>query len=190
MLTGGLDDSSAKFLKSAILYPEGCNVPSMDGVRRDSVVSFLTQDVPPRIGVCGGYTTSCLVLQHGHWSEGILDNLPEERQDAATARIDAGVYILGGGTPSEDKTSFSSLFLRANSSSWVSGPELPVSMTYGPCAAPISAHSFLIVHEFDVREFDTRVAGLTSSAGFKEPGRWPQLSENVVLRDVLSSTTN
>ena len=176
MLTGGLDASSARFLDTAILYPEGCSVPSMK-TDRYRHFSFLTQDVPPHIAVCGGFTSSCLVLQHGHWREGILDNLPETRRfQAATARLYAGVYILGGRIGWHDKTTFSSLFLRANSSSWASGPELPVSMIYGPCAAPISAHSFLVVYEFDVWEFDTRVAGLTSSAGFKEQSRWPRLS--------------
>ena len=174
MLTGGLDGSSANFLNAALLYPEGCSVPSMK-TDRYSHVSFLTQDVPPHIAVCGGGTRDCLVLQSGQWREGILDNLPEIRTQAAAARLDAGVYILGGRLVGE-KTSLTSVFLRANSSSWVSGPELPVSMLYGPCAAPISAHSFLVVYEFDVWEFDTRVAGLTSSAGFKERGRWPRLS--------------
>ena len=44
-----------------------------------------------------------------------------------------------------------------------------------PCAAPISADSFLIVYERYVYEFDTRVAGPTNSSGWKNETTWPQL---------------
>ena len=150
MLTGGRDDRSEPFLNTAIFYPEGCSVPSME-LNNYAHVSFLTQDKPPRVAVCGGLSDSagCLVLQQGHWREGILD-WPGLRFQAATARLDAGVYILGGSTEHKGQPSFSSLFLRANSNSWVSGPRLRVSMKHGPCAAPISAHSFLLVYKFDV----------------------------------------
>ena len=43
----------------------------------------------------------------------------------------------------------------------------------GPCAALISGHSFLIVYERSVYEFDTRVGGPTSNGGWKTT--WPQL---------------
>ena len=48
-------------------------------------------------------------------------------------------------------------------------------MKLGPCAAPISADSFLIVYERYVYEFDTRVAGPTNSSGWKNETTWPQL---------------
>ena len=148
-------------------------MPSMESDRYKHV-TFLTQDLPPRIATCGGYDhgykKDCLVLRNGGWRGGELDDLPEKRYQSASARLDAGVFILGGyETPS------SSVFLRANSRSWVQGPQLPVAMDWGPCAAPISADSFLIVHERFVFEFDTRVAGPTSNAGWRGEDRWPQL---------------
>ena len=148
-------------------------MPSMES-SRSGHVTFLTHDLPPRIATCGGYSgvykRDCLVLQDGGWRGGKLDDLPDDRYLSATARVDAGVFILGGSW-----TSSSSVFLRANSRSWETGPQLPVSMRYGPCAAPISAHSFLIVYGTDVYEFDTKVGGPTSNAGWGERGRWPQL---------------
>ena len=181
MLTGGNggigsgSGSGSIYLSSTILYPGGCSVPSME-IGRYMHVTFLTQDSSPRITICGGrdrgynYKRDCLVLQSGGWRGGELDDLPDNRHYSASARLDAGVFILGGYyTPS------SSLFLRANSRSWVEGPQLPVSMSYGPCAAPISDHSFLIVYERYVYEFDTRVGGPTSRAGWRERATWPQL---------------
>ena len=153
MLTGGVDSND---LSSSVLYPGGCSVPSMESGRTYHV-TFLTQESPPRITVCGGYSTTgrlkkdCLVLRNGGWREGELDDLPDRRYLSASARLDAGVFILGG-----DYTPSSSVFLRANSRNWEQGPQLPVAMKWGPCAAPISGHSFLIVYETYVYEFDTR----------------------------------
>ena len=172
MLTGGWIRS---YLSSTVLYPEGCSVPSMDEARADHV-TFLTRDSPPRIATCGGYNwgsgylKDCLVLRDGQWRGGELDDLPEERQEPASARLTEGVFLLGG-----ESTPISSVFLRANSRSWESGPGLPVAMQYGPCAAPIGSHSFLIVYGTDVYEFDTRVAGPTDDAGWRPKEKWPQL---------------
>ena len=173
MLNGGQDDSW-NTLSSSVLYPGGCSVPSMKSRTRSSHVTFLTQESPPRITICGGSSSNladkkdCLVLRNGGWREGELDDLPDNRFYSASARLDAGVFILGGwNTPS------SSVFLRANSSTWVQGPQLPVQMGYGPCAAPISGHSFLIVYKTYVYEFDE--FGPTSSSGWKEKTTWPQL---------------
>ena len=183
LLTGGgwlLGQTSS--VSSTILYPSasvqlpGCSVPSIGSfdLVGGSHVSFLTQDSPrPRITICGGggERKDCLVLQNGGWARGVVDDLPDGRSLSASVGLDAGVYILGG-----LQTASSSVFLRANSSSWVQGPQLPVAMERGPCAAPISAHSFLIVYETYVYEFDTRVGeGLTSSSGWKEKTTWPQL---------------
>ena len=99
-----------------------------------------------------------------------LDDLPDEGLYSASARLDAGVFILGGYfTPS------SSVFLRANSRSWEQGPQLPVAMESPPCAAPISGDSFLIVYHTYVYEFDTREGGSTNSSGWKEEITWPRL---------------
>ena len=138
-------------------------------------VTFLTQDSPPRIATCGGMDRNennkkeCLVYKKGKWQEGIINNLPEKRTYSATARLDVGVFILGG-----YHTAITSVFLPAGSHSWVSGPRLPVAMS-GACAALISSHSFLIVHNKDVYEFDVREDGPISSAGWRGRGWWPQL---------------
>ena len=171
LLTGGHDASNR--LSSTVLYPEGCSVPSIDEARGEHV-TFLTSDTRPRIATCGGSDGStlkdCLVLRDGQWRGGELDDLPEKRYRSASARLKEGVFLLGGSsTPS------SSVFLRANSRSWESGPGLPVAMKYGPCAAPIGSHSFLIVYGTDVYEFDTRVAGPTDDAGWRPKEKWPQL---------------
>ena len=165
MLTGGVGHSNV--FSSSVLYPGGCSVPSMENWRYGHV-TFLTQDMNPRIAICGGWgKKDCLVLRNGGWLGGEMDDLPDERYRSASARLDAGVFILGGlQTPS------SSVFLKAKSSSWKEGPQLPVEMKWGPCAAPISADSFLIVYERHVYEFDTRVDGPTSRSGWT---RWPQL---------------
>ena len=172
MLTGGYDGSND--LSSTVLYPEGCSVPSMDEVRSHHV-TFLTRDSPPRIAACGGVfgahtAKDCLVLQDGQWKGGELDDLPEKTFSSASARLEEGVFLLGG-----SDTRSSSVFLRANSRSWESGPGLPVAMMLGPCAAPIGSHSFLIVFGTDVYEFDTRVAGPTDDAGWRPKEKWPQL---------------
>ena len=170
LLTGG-SDGAWSYLSSTVLYPEGCSVPSMDKAR-SSHVTFLTSASTPRIATCGGYHSSddqkdCLVLRNGQWRGGELDDLPEDRYSSASARLEEGVFLLGGfHTPS------SSVFLRANSRSWESGPGLPVAMQWGPCAAPIGSHSFLIVYGTDVYEFDTRVAGPTDDAGWKPKENW------------------
>ena len=179
MLAGGNDGSNP--LSSTVLYPEGdCSVPSMDVARYDHV-TFLTRDSTPRIATCGGYgggfKKDCLVLQGGQWRRGQLDDLPDSRDSAASARVEEGIFLLGGSayggwnTPAPS----SSVFLRANRRSWESGPELPVAMNWGPCAAPITSHSFLIVHGTNVYEFDTRVAGPTNDAGWRPNENWPQL---------------
>ena len=178
MLTGGVDEDWV-YLSSSVLYPGGCSVPSMES-SRDAHVTFLTQESPPRITICGGYsggsTKDCLVLRNGGWIGEELDDMPDKRYQSASARLDAGVFILGG-----SNAHTSSLLLRANSNSWVEGPQLPVAMRDGPCAAPISAHSFLIVYETHVYEFDTRVGGPTSSSGWKDKTTWPQLQVSRIL---------
>ena len=64
-------------------------------------VTFLTHDNPPRIATCNGGdplpNKRCMVLDGGHWQEGLLDYLPDNRLYSAVVRLDAGVFILGGG---------------------------------------------------------------------------------------------
>ena len=166
---------------STVLYPEGCIMPSIEKYR-DSHVTFLTQDSTPRIAICGGSeyvpgrdNKDCLVLHDGQWRGGQLSDLPDYRYWSTSVRLEEGVFVLGG-----HHTPTSSVFLKAGSSSWVQGPDLPEERGHRPCAAPISAHSFLIVlnvanSQTPVYEFDAMVAGPTSNAGWKVQEKWPQL---------------
>ena len=149
-------------------------MPDLNGVLQHHT-TFLTQHSLPRIATCGGSLNlkECWVLQGDSWRAGELGDLPETRKRAASARLEIGVFLIGG--VGADR---SSAFLRANTSSWVSGPDLPREMHWGPCAAPISPHSFLVVYRKDVYEFDTRVAGPTSNDGWQPKEKWPQLQEH------------
>ena len=115
MLTGGLSDSDT-VLSSSVLYPGGCSVPSMKS-GREGHVTFITQDTNPRIATCGGEDSNgdnrkdCLVFRNGSWRGGELDNLPDERYWSASARLDAGVFILGGSD--ETRPNSSAYFLKA-----------------------------------------------------------------------------
>jgi len=44
-----------------------------------------------------------------------------------------------------------------------------------PCAVAISGTSFLAIYKREIREFDTSVAGPTSSQGWREEGWWPKM---------------
>ena len=57
---------------------------------------------------------------------------------------------------------------------WQQGPALPLDMEYH-CEVAIKATSFLAIQGDDIREFDTAIAGPTSSEGWRENGRWPKL---------------
>ena len=46
---------------------------------------------------------------------------------------------------------------------------------YQPCAVAISGTSFLAINGDEIREFDTSVAGPTSSQGWREEGWWPKM---------------
>ena len=48
-------------------------------------------------------------------------------------------------------------------------------MADGPCAVAISATSFLVFYGREIREFDTSIAGPTSSQGWREEGWWPKM---------------
>merc|ERR1712130_260170 len=132
-LIGGFDTNSVE-----VIGFDNCSVPDLPELRYDHG-SFITGW--GSLAVCGGWwegksiSSDCLVLKNGVWMGGEVDDLPDQRHYSASARLDVGVFILGGWY-----TESSSVFLRANSRSWVQGPQLPVAMKR-PCAAPISAHS-------------------------------------------------
>ena len=101
-----------------------------------------------------------------------MSDLPEPRSDAAIARTDAGTFLLGGGDSSS--LADTSAFLAADSMTWEEGPALPQAM-YSPCATQISPTSFLLLYSKTILEFDSSVAGPTSTAGWRPAGTWPDL---------------
>ena len=73
LLTGGRE-SYTGYISSALLYPEGCSVPDLNGVLQHHT-TFLTQESPARIATCGGSPNSlgsCWVLQGDSWRAGEL----------------------------------------------------------------------------------------------------------------------
>ena len=186
LMTGGFEAKSREELKSAFLYPGGCSVPSFEqGIVGH--VTFVTQDLTPSIATCGGqldgggFKKDCVLLQGNRWQGGILEDLPDVRDRAGSVVIKSGVYILGGRSTHE-----TSIFLRANSRSWETGPRLPSptgpsnpDMIWHdiPCAAQISSDSFLLQYETNVYEFNARVSGPTNNAGWAPKAKWPQLKK-------------
>ena len=116
MLTGG-SSTGSDVLSSSVLYPGGCSVPSMES-GREGHVTFITQDTNPRIAICGGwdgwnYKKDCLVLRNGGWIGEELDDMPDKRTFSASARLDAGVFILGGSGNETRPNKKSAYFLKA-----------------------------------------------------------------------------
>ena len=119
----------------------------------------------------------------GTWeeSEG-MGNLLQERSQHAAVTLDRQVFIIGGdGSASSSSTTE---VLTADSKTWQQGPQLPIEMRYGPCAVAISASSFLVFYEKEIREFDQSIAGLVDARnvgrplrnqGWREERRWPKL---------------
>merc|ERR1719431_468032 len=111
----------------------------------------------------GRTLSSCLVLQEGAWAPGVMSDLPHPRYYAATATTSAGTYLLGGYPGSQ-----TSAFLAADAMDWKEGPRLPLAMSY-PCAARITATSFLVLYDKTVREYDS------SEEVWRPEGAWPDL---------------
>jgi len=143
-------------------------------------MTFMTSEPTPLVAACGGSTfrgssASCLVLDpiNQRWNESRMGDLTTPRVNGAAATLnDIGVFIVGGTT---------SEFLAAGQTQWQEGPALPVYM-YSPCAVSITPTSFLAIHGTDIREFDTAIAGPTSSEGWREAGRWPELKTSREFR--------
>ena len=101
------------------------------------------------------------------------------RYNSAAATLnDIGVFIVGG---RETNNRGTSEFLAAGQMQWQEGPALPVEMAF-PCAVAITPTSFLAIDRTDIREFDTAIAGPTSSEGWREAGRWPELKPSRIDR--------
>ena len=142
--------------------------------------TFLTSDLRPVIATCGGTTVgrrilaSCLVLDQSknRWDERSMGDLTMGRYFHAAATLNSlGVYNIGGGTAINQWTSN---FLPAQSMQWQEGPVLPVGMS-APCAVTISPTSFLVIYDYDIREFDADIAGPISIEGWRDERRWPKL---------------
>ena len=104
-----------------------------------------------------------------------MGSLTKTRYLSAVVRLNyIGVFIVGGTT-----NAWNSEFLAAGTMQWQHGPTLPVNMNR-PCAVPITTTSFLAIHGRDVREFDVVIAGPTSSKGWREAQRWPELKASRV----------
>ena len=145
---------------------------------------FITSEPTPLVAACGGYTSnsseeygrtaSCLVLDpiNQRWDESRMGSLTVPRYAGAAATLNnIGVFIFGGAHFMNIATSE---FLAAGTMQWQEGPTLPVGMDR-PCAVPITSTSFLAIHGTYIREFDTTIAGPTSSDGWREAVRWPTL---------------
>jgi len=188
LITGGSDGNS--WLPSTEVYPKstsGCFPPYPLPLQRTGHTTFLTSEPSPwnLVATCGGITspstshstsetTTCQVLDPNNqrWDESTMGNLTMVRVNGAAVTLnDIGVFIVGG---TETDNAMTSEFLAAGSMQWQEGPALPVGMSY-LCAVSITPTSFLTIFGTGIREFDTAIAGPTSSEGWREEGHWPEL---------------
>ena len=186
LLTGGWDDNI--ILSSSEVFPAtGSSPPSLLPGKRSYHTTFLTAGVQPRVATCGGHDgrnslVSCLILDPNLVTWEGMGNLLQERSQHAAVTLDRQVFIIGGdGSASSSSTTE---VLTADSKTWQQGPQLPIEMRYGPCAVAISASSFLVFYEKEIREFDQSIAGLVDARnvgrplrnqGWREERRWPKL---------------
>ena len=153
-----------------------CNPPSLPEGRNAHTL-FTTAEENTRVAVCGGYyTASCLVLdkETGTWDGSRLGSLPQPRyRHTAVTLKNIGNYLIGGyGGSNSGRTTD---YLAPGSQAWVSGPQLPVEMEYGPCSVVISETSFLVIEESDIREYQVNIEDPTNDDGWQEATKWPQL---------------
>ena len=178
LITGGHRISSGR-LSSTEVYPSisNCSPPALP-FARNAHTTFLTSDPSLAIATCGGYDgsylSSCLVLDlvNQRWNESMMGSLTMARHKSAAVTLNyIGVFIIGGGTTNNKRTSD---FLPTGSMQWQTGPVPPVDMTH-PCAVPITPTSFLAIYGRNIMEFDAAIDGPTSNSGWLEAGRWPKL---------------
>jgi len=159
-----------------------CSLPSFPAGRWFHA-TFLTSRPSTLVATCGGIEegksksdpiASCFVLDliNQSWDEGKMGNMTTARSDIAAVTMDnVGVFILGG---RDSDTARSSEFLAAGTMTWQRGPPLPMEMN-SPCLVAISATSFLAIYREVIHEFDASIGEPTSSEGWQEAGRWPNL---------------
>ena len=133
------------------------------------------------MAACGGgdgsnRLASCLVLdkETGTWDGSRLGSLPQPRyRHTAVTLKNIGNYLIGG--YGHDNSGRTTDYLAPGSQNWVSGPQLPVEMKYGPCSVVISETSFLVIEGRDIREYQVDIENPTSDDGWQEATKWPQL---------------
>ena len=194
IVTGGYNNQR---LKSSELFSSSCYIPDLPTVRT-AHVTFFHQFLPnskPRLVTCGGLvgeggccsnseaTKECLVLDMeklawiSHAEDGrLVQSLNVARWRASAVSMPVGVYVLGG-----ESSSRTSDFLQVGQTSWVEGPDLPISFRHA-CACAISSTMFLIMRRdsstssSSIREYDTSTAmGPTSNEGWQPANTWPDL---------------
>jgi hypothetical protein len=186
LITGGFAPFGGSRLSSVGVFPSTseseCSPPPLPA-GRDLHTTFLTSEPNPVIATCGGRlrgedaTASCLVLDESNqrWDESRMGDLTMPREYSAVATLNSvGVFIIGGDTDNNKRTSD---FLAAGQMQWQEGPALPVDMT-SPCVVTITPTTFLSIYGYNIREFDTAIAGPTSIDGWREAGRWPSLKKS------------
>jgi hypothetical protein len=147
-----------------------CTVPALPEPRRGHV-TFLTGS--GQLATCGGYNSrDCLVQTPGSgWEPGVLGSLTMERYRAAVTTLHDDVFVIGGNHDAAKRTMD---VLMSGTSEWQQGPVVPIDM-YRGCAVSISEWQLLIIDGTNVHEFDSSVAGVLSTEGWRPGGRWPDL---------------
>lgn len=181
LITGGYNRDDG-FLSTSEVFPStsGCNPPSLPEGRIYHTL-FTTAEENTRVAVCGGsdgrdLLASCLVLdkETGTWDGSRLGSLPQPRSwNTAVTLKNIGNYLIGG--YGHDYSARTTDYLAPESQDWVSGPQLPVGMRYGPCSVVISETSFLVVHWKDIREYQIDIENPTTDDNWQEATKWPQL---------------
>ena len=101
-----------------------------------------------------------------------MGSLPRHRYGSAVVTLkNIGTYVIGGGHGAAYKTID---FLASGSQQWVAGPDIPVNIVYG-CSVVISQRSFLAMYGRNIREYQVDLSNRTSTAGWQDASKWPQL---------------
>ena len=66
-------------------------------------------------------------------------------------------------------------FLPEDTTEWTAGPAIPDMSCEMSCAVVISQLSFLIIHKWDIREYQVDITDPTSSSGWQSASKFPQL---------------
>ena len=163
----------------------GCSLPSLPRGRAGHTL-FTTEG---GVAVCGGgyygtnedYVDSCIVLNREtrRWEEGRLGSLPQNRRwHTAVTLKSIGTYLIGGFSRANPGTLTD--YLAPGSQEWVSGPQNPIDMKWGPCSVVISGRSFLAIYDTDIREYQVDIENPRSDAGWQEETKWPHLQTSRV----------